>query len=64
MSEDANEMSRHFRAFSWIVDPLNVVQSMVHSAQPRADGQAIMALHKDLLRVNHYLDLGATGRGA
>lgn len=59
MSDDVNEMSRHFRAFTWIVDPLNVVQSMVHFAQPRADGQGIMALHKDLLRVNHYVDFGS-----
>ncbi|CAK9021085.1 unnamed protein product [Durusdinium trenchii] len=50
--------SQHFQSFAWIVDPVNVLQTAVHLAQPRAHGQSIVSLHVDLLRVNHYLDLG------
>ena len=37
---------------------VNVLQTAVHVAQPRAHGHSIVSLHPDLLRVNHYLDFG------
>lgn len=49
----------HFQPFAWIVDPLNVMQTAVHFAQARADGQSVVVLPRELLRVNHYLDLGS-----
>lgn len=49
----------HSRPFAWIVDPLNVVHTAVHLAQARADGQAVLAVPPDLMRVNHYIDLGS-----
>lgn len=49
---------QHHRAFAWIVDPLNIVHTAVHVAQPRSDGQVIVAVPTDRLRVNHYIDLG------
>lgn len=49
----------HSRPFAWIVDPLNVMHTAVHLAQPRAHGQAILALPPESLRVNHYIDLGS-----
>eukprot|EP00928_Gymnodinium_smaydae_P008141 TRINITY_DN12949_c0_g1_i2.p1 TRINITY_DN12949_c0_g1~~TRINITY_DN12949_c0_g1_i2.p1 ORF type:complete len:209 (-),score=25.68 TRINITY_DN12949_c0_g1_i2:68-694(-) len=45
--------------FSWIVDPRNCLQTAVHFAQPRADGQGIVVLTPDKLRVNHYVDFGS-----
>ncbi|CAK0864079.1 unnamed protein product [Prorocentrum cordatum] len=48
----------HLKPFSFVADPLNVVHSAVHLAQPRGDGQGIVAMEDRVLRVNHYIDLG------
>eukprot|EP00929_Paragymnodinium_shiwhaense_P083231 TRINITY_DN44271_c0_g1_i2.p2 TRINITY_DN44271_c0_g1~~TRINITY_DN44271_c0_g1_i2.p2 ORF type:complete len:202 (+),score=43.37 TRINITY_DN44271_c0_g1_i2:264-869(+) len=45
--------------FAWIADPLNVVQTAVHLVQPRGHGQAVVRVHPEALRVNHYVDFGA-----
>jgi len=49
----------HGRPFGFIVDPLNVMQTAVHQAQARADGQTVVSVSAEILRVNHYVDLGS-----
>eukprot|EP00928_Gymnodinium_smaydae_P019636 TRINITY_DN17542_c0_g1_i1.p1 TRINITY_DN17542_c0_g1~~TRINITY_DN17542_c0_g1_i1.p1 ORF type:complete len:769 (-),score=100.16 TRINITY_DN17542_c0_g1_i1:109-2145(-) len=55
----ADESHRWENPFAWLVDPLNVLQTAVHYAQPRADGQAIVTVPSNVLRVHHYVDLGS-----
>lgn len=50
---------RHFQPFAWIIDPLNVLQTAVHFAQARGNKQAIVAMPREMLRINHYVDLGS-----
>ncbi|CAE8653059.1 unnamed protein product [Polarella glacialis] len=47
------------RPFTWIVDPLNVIQTAIHMAKPRSPDLTVVTLPTDLLRVNHYVNLGS-----
>eukprot|EP00929_Paragymnodinium_shiwhaense_P079689 TRINITY_DN41541_c0_g1_i2.p1 TRINITY_DN41541_c0_g1~~TRINITY_DN41541_c0_g1_i2.p1 ORF type:complete len:516 (-),score=49.91 TRINITY_DN41541_c0_g1_i2:264-1811(-) len=46
-------------SFAYFATPLNVVQTHQHTVQPRADGQAVLQLSPDFLRLNHYIDMGS-----
>jgi len=50
---------KHFQPFAWIIDPLNVLQTALHFVQARGNQQTIVAMPRELLRMNHYVDLGS-----
>merc|ERR1712196_523893 len=53
------EAAKHYQPFAWLGDPLNVLQTAVHFAVPRAHDQSIVVLPPETLRVNHYVNLGS-----
>eukprot|EP00929_Paragymnodinium_shiwhaense_P057132 TRINITY_DN28590_c0_g1_i1.p1 TRINITY_DN28590_c0_g1~~TRINITY_DN28590_c0_g1_i1.p1 ORF type:complete len:167 (+),score=31.75 TRINITY_DN28590_c0_g1_i1:48-503(+) len=59
VKESLEDAHAHFQPFTWIVSPLNVLQTAVHFAQARSDQQAVVVLPRELLRINHYVDFGS-----
>ncbi|CAJ1389126.1 unnamed protein product [Effrenium voratum] len=49
----------HQRSFSFIADPVQVLQSAVHIAQPKYASTVMSTVHAERLCVKHYVDLGS-----